>query len=463
MSIGQATKPRAQATLPPGSINAMMSEVRFWDIATGQKVADYHSDLDDGFGYGALSPDGRLVAVSDCTRLRIVDAATGRTERAIDLPGSPGDRPVFSPDGTLAALPMDNTIALFEVSTGRRLRHDASTPVGMVIAAAWSPAADRIATLHGDGLVRVWDAATGKLCYHKLLAHHIGRGGWGDQAAFVSFSSDGKLVVAAGRADDPRNHDKGVVVVYETASGRTVREVAQNDIRWGALAADARMLVLVASDTSPETTRVMGIEVGSGRTRWINPPANQLAAFYPLAGLQFEASGPWFHAALPDGNVIRLNALTGHEQRRFRADSRSPQQQKAGPPNPRSLEAATFSSDGRTMVSSEREWLCVWDVESGTLRRKFRQPRRAGCNITLAPDGRTLATCRLLYGAYDAGPDLVRLYDIETGEQILSLEPTDGRACVMAFSPDGTRLFTGTGRGTGIVWDVRREKAAGVR
>ncbi len=114
------------------------------------------------------------------------------------------------------------------------------------------------------------------------------------------------------------------------------------------------MVVLVASDTSPETTRVMGIEVESGRTRWINPPANPLAAFYPLAGLQFEASGPWFHAALPDGNVIRLNALTGHEQRRFRADSRRPEQQKAGPPNPRSLAAATFSGDGRTMVSSER-------------------------------------------------------------------------------------------------------------
>jgi WD40 repeat protein len=456
MSIGQTTKPRAQTKLWPGSINAIMSEVRFWDIATGQKVADYHSDLDEGFGYGALSPDGRLVAVSDCTRLRIVDAATGRTERAINLPGSSGDRPVFSPDGTLVALPMDNTIALFEVSTGRRLRHDASTPVGTVITAAWSPAADRVVTLHGDGLVRVWDAATGKLCYHNLLAHHIA-------AAFVSFSSDGKLMVAAGRADDPRNFDKGMVVVYETASGRTVREVAQKDIRWGALAPDARMVVLVVSDTSPDTTRVMGIEVESGRTRWINPPANELAAFYPLAGLQFEASGPWFHAALPDGNVIRLNALTGHEQRRFRADSRRPQQQKAGPPHPRSLVAATFSSDGRTMVSSEGEWLCVWDVESGTLRRKFRQPRRAGCNITLAPDGRTLATCRLLYTAHEPDPDLVRLYDIETAQKILSLEPTDGRPCVMAFSPDGTRLFTGTGRGTGIVWDVRREKAAGVR
>ncbi len=147
MSIGQTTKPLAQTKLPPGSINAPMSEVRFWDIATGQMIADYHGDLDEGFGYGALSPDGRLVAVSDFTRLRIVDAATGRTERAINLPGSSGDRPVFSPDGTLVALPMDNTIAIFEVSTGRRLRHDASTPVGTVITAAWSPAGDRVVTL----------------------------------------------------------------------------------------------------------------------------------------------------------------------------------------------------------------------------------------------------------------------------------------------------------------------------
>ncbi len=83
MSIGQTTKPRAQTKLPPGWINVTMSEDRFWDIATGQKVADHHGDLDEGFGYGALSPDGRLVAVSDCTRLRMVDAATGRTERAI--------------------------------------------------------------------------------------------------------------------------------------------------------------------------------------------------------------------------------------------------------------------------------------------------------------------------------------------------------------------------------------------
>ena len=72
----------------------------------------------------------------------------------------------------------------------------------------------------------------------------------------------------------------------------------------------------------------------------------------------------------------------------------------------------------------------------------------------LAPDGRTLATS-------DAWPgeDAIRLYDIETGEQILELEPGEAWANVIEFSPDATRLFTVVDRSSGIIWDVRRGEA----
>jgi WD40 repeat protein len=120
---------------------------------------------------------------------------------------------------------------------------------------------------------------------------------------------------------------------------------------------------------------------------------------------------------------------------------------------------ASFSADGRTLVSSQMEWVYVWDVESGTMRRKIRHPHRHGCNLTLAPDGRTLATSDLLYSD-DPGVDTIRLYDVEIGAEVRTLQPHDDRAHVLAFSPDGTRLFTGFGRGTGIVWDVRRGRDA---
>ena len=88
---------------------------------------------------------------------------------------------------------------------------------------------------------------------------------------------------------------------------------------------------------------------------------------------------------------------------------------------------ASFSADGRTLVSSQMGWIYVWDVESGTMRRKIRHPHGHGCNLTLAPDGRTLATSDLRY-SNDLGEDTIRLYDVESGDEFLTLRPRDDRA-----------------------------------
>ncbi len=441
MSVGQTTKRREETRIQYGPAHVTMSEVRFWDIETGQRVADYHGDEAYGLGFGALSRDGRHVAVGDFGRLRVLDAATGQTERTIDLPGSWENRPSFSPDGKLVAMPIGNAIGLFEVANGRRLHHDPSIPVGCLLSAAWSPSGDRIVSGQADGFVRVWDAKTGKLIWHKLLAPFISSGGWHAQAAFVSFSHDGGLVVAAGRRQDPVKDDDGIVAIYEADSGRTVREVPQKQIRQAALAPDGRMIVVATSHASYGGTHFIGIVFGTGRTRWANPTEDQRGGFNSVAAMRFEGSSPYFQAALRGGEVIRFNGLTGHEQRRFLAEWRTPEQQKAGRPRTPDIWAAAFSSDGRTLVSSQMEWVYVWDVESGTMRRKIRHPHQHGCNLTLAPDGRTLATSDILY-AGDLGEDTIRLFDIETGEQILTLDPGDNRAGVMAFSPDGQRLFT---------------------
>jgi hypothetical protein len=305
--------------------------------------------------------------------------------------------------------------------------------------------------------VRVWDAATGKLIWHKLLAPVISRDGGSAGPAFVRFSRDGQLVVAAGRRDDPVKFENGIVAIYEAERGNSVREVVQKQIRWAALAPDGRMVVVATSHGAFGDTHFIGVEIGSGRVRWINPPEDRRVAFYPVAGMQFEAKPPYFLAALRGGEVIRYNALTGHEQRRFLADWRTPEQQKAKRPREPDMWEAVFSPDGRTLVSSQEEWIYVWDVESGAMRRKFRDPHRHGSHLALSPDGRTLATSDLLF-AGDLGEDTIRLYDVETGEQVLALEPCDDRASVMAFSPDGTRLFTGFVRGTAIIWDVRRRE-----
>src|SRR5262249_21367021 len=131
-------------------------------------------------------------------------------------------------------------------------------------------------------------------------------------------------------------------------------------------------------------------------TRWAKPALDQRQGFNPVAGMHFEGDSPWFVAGLRGGEGIRFNALTGHEQRRFLADWRTAQE-KAGRPQEPDMWTTTFSGDARTLVSSRMEWIYVWGVESGTMRRKIRHPHQHGCNLMLAPDGRTLATSDIQY------------------------------------------------------------------
>jgi WD40 repeat protein len=412
-----------------------------------------------GRGLAALSPDGRRVAVGDFAVLRILDAATGRPERVISLPGWWGDRPAFSPDGTVVAMANYNTIALFEVKTGKRLHHDDRTPEGELASSAWSPSGDRIVTGHGDGEVRMWDAATGNLLWHKVLAPVISSSGYSARPAFVGFSGDGRLVFAAGRRDDPVAYRDGIVAIYDAASGTLQRQSEHDEIRWGALAPDGRMAVVATSNGGYDDARLLGIEVGTGRTRWTNPPEQRRGGFVQISGMRFHPNSTFLEAVTGDGNVIRFNALTGREQGRFVADGRTPEQQKVGRRSNPSVFRAAFSADGHTMASSSNEWVCVWDIDAGTLRRRIRFPNAHGCFLTLSPDGKTIATSELLY-AGDPGEDRIRLYDVDTGEVVLTLDPGDDRADVLAFSPDGTRLFAGFHRGTAIIWDVRHGRAA---
>ena len=130
---------------------------------------------ESGFGYAALSPDGRRHGGGRLQRAahpRRNHGPARTDDRPARLVGHP---PAFSPDGTLVAMPDDNAVAIFEVATGRRLHHDPSTPVGYLISAAWAPSGDRFVTGHTDGFVRVWDAASGRLVWHRLLAPAIGQ------------------------------------------------------------------------------------------------------------------------------------------------------------------------------------------------------------------------------------------------------------------------------------------------
>jgi WD40 repeat protein len=252
------------------------------------------------------------------------------------------------------------------------------------------------------------------------------------------------------------NWRNGIVAIYEAKRGLLIRSIEQTEIRHAALSPDRKVVVVATSHGSGNDTRLIGIEVETGRTLYMTPPEDGRAGFGELAAMQFRPASVDLLLGDRNGDVIQLDGMTGKEQRRFVADYRTPEEQQAARPKYPQLDKAAFSVDGRLLVSSSAEFVVAWNVETGKMTRRIRHPHPHGCYVTVSPDGKTVATSDVQFAPRGYGEDTLRLFDLETGEQVMTMEPQDNRAGVLAFSPDGTKLFTGFHRGSGAVWDVRR-------
>jgi len=68
-------------------------------------------------------------------------------------------------------------------------------------------------------------------------------------------------------------------------------------------------------------------------------------------------------------------------------------------------------------------------------------------SAAFSPDG-----ARIVTGSFDR---TVRVWDTESGAQLMALRGHDGTVWSVAFSPDGLRIITGADDNTARVWDSR--------
>ena len=84
----------------------------------------------------------------------------------------------------------------------------------------------------------------------------------------------------------------------------------------------------------------------------------------------------------------------------------------------------------------------LWDAENGKPLGTLQGHPSYVTSVAFDPEGR-----RLVSGGFDG----VRLWDVTSGREVLTLAGTYGP---LSFSPDGRRLLSGGGSGTLIVWDA---------
>ena len=118
---------------------------------------------------------------------------------------------------------------------------------------------------------------------------------------------------------------------------------------------------------------------------------------------------------------------------------------------------AVFSEGGGTLVTVTREgYSIIWDTASRTERARIDHGGQSfGSSSALSPDGRIIA---MTYG-FDDFENAVSLWDTSNGKHLGTLAGHKQAIWSVAFSPDGKTLATSSGDGTLRLWNVasRRE------
>ncbi len=255
--------------------------VEVWDVATGQRKGLLRHTPPRGVARFALSPDGKLLAAVEGWKegekgeykscVTLWDVTAGKpVARLAD--GSASDL-AFSPDGQALAwstyVIKDRQIASALVRRRDLAKQQdlpplentaAKSPLGCL---AFSPDGRTLAGADFAGNVVLWDTASGKV-RAALKQEDVRR------VSGLAFAPDGKTLAAALGDRPGRDHEPGLIVLWDAATGKRRLTLTghTNAVLSVAFSPDGKTLASGSSDRTVrlwDMTAAAAAEAGGGR------------------------------------------------------------------------------------------------------------------------------------------------------------------------------------------------------
>jgi WD40 repeat protein len=347
----------------------------------------------------------------------------------------------FSPDGkTLATGCWDNTVKLWDASTGREMVALKGHTKG-ILSVTFSPDGKILATGSSDGTAKLWSVTTG-----KELASLEGQTdpGFLSEITSVAFSPDGKALATGGykyQLSASPSPSIGIAKLWDISNKQELTTLSGN------------MGIIFSVAFSPDSKT---LATGSLSLQPGDPPGpGTLKLWEAATGKEFadlKGHMDWIRcvAFSPDGKTL----ATGSADKTVKLwDLATRQELVTLKGHTNWVLSLAFSKDGKTLATgSDDNTVKLWDVDTRQEKATLKG-HNAGINsVAFTPDQKRLAT-----GSFDY---TAKLWDVATRyEQGTLRGHTDWVRCV-TFSPDGKTLATGSGHEDKTVklWDMAREQ-----
>jgi serine/threonine protein kinase/tetratricopeptide (TPR) repeat protein/WD40 repeat protein len=444
-----------------------------------------------------IHPGRPWVALSDGKNLVVVDYQTGH--RIGELPGINGNvcwHPT-SPVIAVASRVRGERIYVWDVMTGRQMM----PPFLGYTDGGTTPVFDRtgrfLLTTEWSGIIRAWDAVTGRLIFHTLLqpSHtHIAFGPDDEVGAAVHrqkvqlfriYPGEGLRVIVppeqvfVGLPPRLAAEPNGQVVAIYRRENRTTFFDAEDGRELGMLPGNAALATSARTDGSLLTVGTRGTE------RWPVRIENGVYQVGPPEVLAWLPNNHDYWGMSGDGDVV---GAPGYSAGVFVWDRK-----RAAPPHPiapqRDVRFVALSPDGRWLVAGDYGpgEVSVYDVRTGEQTRRL---ITQGGYAVFSPGGRWLGVTSYSGGAtlfragtwesirslgdgaltfssddrlaaVGEGYGVIRLEETESGEEVSRLETIDQTRLVpLGFSPDGRRLYAWGQESRAVyIWDLRLIRA----
>jgi WD40 repeat protein len=463
-------------------VSASENEIRIWDVATHKQIGEPligHTDTVNSVLYDSVGK--RIISASDDKSIRIWDSCTGKQLGEAFIGHKNGVKfASFSPNGKeFVSTSWDGTIRIWNILKGEHFKIRQS----MVDYAIFSPNGENIlsagatvifydiktrkkikefvgvkASLSKDGkfVVSAYydnDIRLSELYTIKIKTRNIG--GHCRKAFYAIYSPDGKKIVSA--------TSNKFLMIWNAETGIHIKSLKFKSIHvshmsfntdgnlliissWG-LSIDVwdlkneRMMVYCRHSTSissaifsPDGKNIVSASMDGVIKVWDYYTGEQIGEsmnaythrVYSHVFVAYNPDGSQFLSSAGDGTIRIWNPITckqiGNSIEGF---------------------AANYSSDGKYMVSANRDSIKIWEVSTRKQIRSFTTKEKFGTvtTISFSPNG------KYVLSATDNGEIII--WDVITGSIIEDwFVDYENTVCSVVFSPDGRSILSASENGS---------------